>query len=320
MSAAEPTSAAGAPAAAAEGAHLSSPLPTAGREGRTGYGTIVIVGGGCYGSYYLRQLTRAKDAGAISYDRLLVVDRDPGCRVARAAAGPAVSGAAAAPSAAAVAAAGGPPRDQDAPELAVARHHFDALRIEVAGWRDFFARYLDDACAEPGRRRNDAIVPSPLMPHLMFDWLLARARARWPGRHVHSAPLEREPSMPWQRAAPDGTHYVSFAEWMCPINCVEPALCPEIRGPRTWSMPPALRAYADAERARGRPVAGPVIFPCVHRAYGVGMFDVADAVAADAALAGADGPGAFRVLVGTVSHCHGALGVIEVGAERPPAA
>src|SRR5689334_2020892 len=47
------------------------------------YGTIIIVGGGCYGSYYVRQLQRASSAGALTYERLAVVDRDPACRVAR---------------------------------------------------------------------------------------------------------------------------------------------------------------------------------------------------------------------------------------------
>jgi hypothetical protein len=107
---------------------------------------------------------------------------------------------------------------------------------------------------------------------------------------------------------------VSFAEWMCPINCIEPAMCPEIRGPRTWSLPPAVRAYVAAERARGRNLAGPVIFHCAHRAYGVGMFDTREVLAGDqlVASAGADGPA--DVLVGTVSHCHGALNVLSIGA------
>ena len=47
------------------------------------YGTVVVVGGGCYGSYYVRQLRRAAQNGALGYERLLVVDRDPSCRVAR---------------------------------------------------------------------------------------------------------------------------------------------------------------------------------------------------------------------------------------------
>ena len=47
------------------------------------YGTIVVVGGGCYGSYYVRQLARAVAAGALACERVRVVDRDPGCQVGR---------------------------------------------------------------------------------------------------------------------------------------------------------------------------------------------------------------------------------------------
>jgi hypothetical protein len=152
------------------------------------------------------------------------------------------------------------------------------------------------------------------MPHLMADWLLARARARWPERDVRTEPLAQAPAVPWQRAGADGTHYVSFADWMCPINCVEPARCPHTRGERTWSMPPALAAYADAERAAGRPVEPPLVFHCAHRAYGVGMIDVRAVVAADRTIAarGATGPAAF--LVGTASHCHGAVRRMVLGA------
>ena len=45
------------------------------------FGTIVVVGGGCYGSYYVRQLGRAAHAGALAWDRAVVVDRDPGCMI-----------------------------------------------------------------------------------------------------------------------------------------------------------------------------------------------------------------------------------------------
>ena len=268
------------------------------------YGTIIVVGGGCYGSYYVRQLVRARDAGALSFERLVAVDRDPECRVARVLAG---GGARSSWSDVR-----GPPHRDDALPLELAPHQTVALRVEIADWADFFRRYLGAAAADPARVARDAIVPSPLMPHLMYDWLLDRARVRWPSRAVRTVPLERAPSTPWQRGAESGSHYVSFAEWMCPINCVEPPLCPEIRGPRSWSMPVAVRAYVEAERDRGRPLAGPLLLRCLHRAYGVGMFDTIEVLAADAELARVGGAGAARVLVGTVSHCHGALNLLEL--------
>jgi len=273
------------------------------REEPPRFATIVVVGGGCYGSYYVRQLTRAREAGAIRFERLLVVDRDARCRVAR--------GREAA--LAEQTAAGGPPQLDDAFIADVAPRHFDAVEIEYAQWDEFFAGYLGRAASDPQTTAGDAIVPSPLMPHLVYHWLLARARARWQGRSVGTVPLARAPNTPWERAAADGSHYVSFAEWMCPINCIEPALCPEIRGPRTWSMPAAVRAYAEAERERREPLAGPILLHCVHRAYGVGMFDTGAVVAADSELTRLVTAGARRVLVGTVSHCHGALNLMEIG-------
>src|SRR3954468_6789507 len=91
-------------------------------------GTIVVVGGGCYGSYYVRQLSRAADAGALSWERLVVVDRDPECRVARAKAG-----------ATAGTGAGAPPHVEDASDVGAAAHHLRALDIEVSPWDAFFA-------------------------------------------------------------------------------------------------------------------------------------------------------------------------------------
>lgn len=251
------------------------------------YGSIIVIGGGCYGSYYVRQLHRAASAGALSYERLLIVDRDSTCAVATT------------------------PRD-------------GKVVIVTEPWSDFLARYLAAAAGEPDACSLDAIVPSPLMPHVMFDWLRDRACERWPTRRIETRPIQRAPSMPWQHAHADGTHYVSFAEWMCPINCIEPANCPEIRGPRTWSMPPAVRAYVDAENSHGGKLSGPVVFHCRHRAYGVGMFDTAEVLDGDravaAAVTGGGEPEGSRVdlLVATVSHCHGALSILSVGPLPPP--
>ena len=240
------------------------------------YGTIVIVGGGCYGAYYLRQLRRARDAGALRWTRLVVVDRDPDCRVAREEAGDTV--------------------------------------LEIGEWSDFFAGFLGEAARDPAAATAAAVVPSPLMPHLLFDWIVDRSRARWPQRNVAVVPLERPPDVPWQRASHDGTtHYVSFAEWMCPINCIEPLRCPATREVRDWTMPRAVAEHVDTERSRGHILRGPFVFHCTHRAYGVGMIDVGAVLDADRDIAALGEAGPVDVLVGTMSHCHGALGRLTIG-------
>ena len=135
------------------------------------FDTIVVVGGGCYGQYYVRQLGRAERAGALAWNALVVVDRDAACAVADL------------------------PSDERPP----------GLQLEVAEWSDYFARYLGQAALDPDRSAQDAIVPSPLMPHLMADWLTDRARARWPHRRVSTQPLPHPPDVPWQRRGDDGT-------------------------------------------------------------------------------------------------------------------
>jgi hypothetical protein len=242
---------------------------------------IVIVGGGCYGSFYAGQLERARDKGAVSYRRLLVVDRDPGCKLG----------------------------------VENAREPIPERHLIVREWGAFFDDYLASSQPDTAVER-DAIVPSPLMPHLMYEWLLRRARARWPGRVVESRPVELPAGTPYDVLAPDGTRYVSFADWLCPTHCVEPALCPVIRAPRSWEMSDALGDLVG-RLARSRPTAGPVLFVCRHQAYGVGMFDVAAVLrgAAQVDAAGAQ-PGEVGVVVGTVSSCHGAVSLLHLGAER----
>jgi hypothetical protein len=249
----------------------------ASRRPRQRYGTIVVVGGGCYGGYYVRQLGRAERAGAMEWTELLVVDRDAACAVARAG-------------------------DDDRPPR---------MRLVISTWEAFFASYLAEAAGSESR--DDAIVPSPLMPHLMADWLVDRARARWADRDIRIEPLDGSLPVPWQRAGEDGTHYVSFAEWMCPINCIEPARCPKTRDTRTWSLPTALRRHTVDAQARSAPEGIPLLFHCTHRAFGVGMIDVRDVLAADAAIAAAGTSGQGRFLIGTVSHCHGALRRVTIG-------
>ena len=242
---------------------------------------IVIVGGGCYGSFYAGQLERARERGRASYRSLLIVDRNPDCQFSR--------------------------EMRDSP----------TQRLVTAARDDFFDRFLRAADSETSAEAGDAIVPSPLMPHLMYQWLLRRARTHWPGRMVETLPVPDGPGTPYDVAAPDGTRYVSYADWICPTHCIEPAICPIIRAPRTWDMNDGLERLA---RRLGlvRPTAGPVLFLCHHRVFGVGMFDVSSVLSGEARMVAAGAPGtAVDLLVGTISHCHGAVNLLRLGAVAP---
>ena len=238
---------------------------------------VVIVGGGCYGTFYAGQLERARARGRAVYRRLLIVDRNPACQVAR-----------------------GLSED-------------DTRQLVTQEWGDFFDAYLGAASAPLPGAPPDAIVPSPLMPHLMYEWLVRRARNRWPGRPIETRPVPVGPGTPYDASAPDGTRYISFADWTCPTHCIEPAICPVIRAPRTWEMAEAMEGLAR-RLGDAHLTAGPVLFVCEHRVFGVGMFDVSAVLAGDGVVESAGRAQApVDVLVGTVSSCHGAASLLHLG-------
>ncbi|MGH7584236.1 MAG: hypothetical protein ACREL5_13530 [Gemmatimonadales bacterium] len=242
-------------------------------------GDIAVIGGGCYGHFYTRQLESARDKGAVRYRELVIVDRDVRCQVA-----------------------GLPPSP--------------VRRLAVAGWSDFLDEWLDPAARDRGGLR-DMIVPSPFMPHLMAQWLMRRACERWPDRDIDMIPADAPVGTPFDRLHDDGTRYVSHADWLCPTHCVEPLLCPVIRAPRTWEMGETVAAWTT-RRAATRPVAGPALFTCRHVVHGVGMYRARVAFEALAQLnAVAERAGGGDLVIGSVSACHGAIGVLHVGAAEP---
>lgn len=216
---------------------------------------LVVVGGGCYGSYHARQLLKAIRAGRLPGERVLVVDRSAGCAAARELAG--------------------------APEATVV----------VAEWGAFLREWLGDGGASAG----DRLVPAPLTPHLLWDWLAAELEAE-------RAPAPSGWRLPYEVEGRSGERYLSAAGWTCPATCVEPAHCPVLHGPRDWDL-------ADVIEERARELGyWPAVFRCVHVAYGVGGVGVGALLAA---REGARGGG--RVLVATSSRCHAAVGSLRMG-------
>jgi len=109
----------------------------------------------------------------------------------------------------------------------------------------------------------------------------------------------------FESATQAGGRALSYAAWMCPPLCIEPALCPHTRGPRDWSL------AADLEAPDGD---GPdrIVLRCLHLVYGVGTIPVADVLAArDRLLAGA-AAGRRKWLIATSSHCHALAATLEV--------
>ena len=181
--------------------------------------------------------------------------------------------------------------DKD-PRCAVAALVNDRVRLEVSRWDDFLAEHLGHS------GMGDHVVPYHWAPHVLLDWLVCDLKR-------HGVALKRAPDLgdpparpPMLRETKAGDLAMSYAEWLCPPACIEPALCPHTRGPKSWSLATEL---AKPPRS--------FVFPCMHLAYGVATIPVSAIFAVRDRLAeavrrgevGADAP----AWITSASHCHG---------------
>jgi hypothetical protein len=162
----------------------------------------------------------------------------------------------------------------------------EEVSLVTADWLDFLRGWL------PAARPDDQLVPAPLAPHLLWQWLAGE---------LDAAPAEPPGgwALPYERRGAAGELYLSAAAWRCPATCVEPAHCPVLHAPRDWDL-------ADAIEERSRALGlEPAVFRCVHLANGVGSIRVGEVLAARERLAGTAG-----AVVATSSRCHAAVGAL----------
>ena len=177
---------------------------------------------------------------------------------------------------------------------ATARYHARQLRpvagVELVGseHRRVLRRFLFHSAAD------DVVVPHPLMPHLLRDFVA----------EVLAADIADPPTgwgLPFETPGADHSLYLSAAAWRCPATCIEPAHCPVLHAPKDWSLADLIQERAEALGYR------PAVFRCLHYANGVAVVPARDVLqAARAPLAKGR-----RMLVATSSHCHAAVGAIQ---------
>jgi hypothetical protein len=169
------------------------------------------------------------------------------------------------------------------------------VRRVVSDWLEFLSGWL------PGAARSDRLIPAPLAPHLLWDWLageLPTARLDTP----------RGWGLPYEQPGARGALFLSAAGWTCPATCVEPAHCPALHAPRDWDLADLITARALEWGYQ------PAVFRLRHVANGVGGIAAGELLEARAGLAGLAEQA--PVLVATSSHCHAAVGTLRTGAAR----
>jgi len=190
--------------------------------------------------------------------------------------------------------------DRD-PACAAASLVNERVRLEVASWSDWLAENLSRASM------GDHLVPYHWAPHVLLDWLSADLSRHGLTLERAGALVEPPARPPVLRATKAGDLALSYADWLCPPACIEPALCPHTRGPRSWSLAGELALAPHS-----------FVFPCLHLAYGVGtiplsaIFGVRDRLV-DLLRRGSEGP----VWISSASHCHGLAARVSLHAPLP---
>lgn len=232
---------------------------------------FIVLGGGCYGTFYGRQLLRARAASVLAVDEIVIVDRAA------------------------------------EPQALCELGRDPVLRFEREDWGEYLGAYLPTL----DESATDQLVTPPFTPHLAMVWILDRLREERPELGWTLEPFRRFPGTPFEAQAEGGPLVVSHADWICPVHCIEPEVCPKTRGPRFWDLDSTVRTFATELEGAGQPIDQVHLFHCHHVAYGVGAYPAARIPRAlGGILEGVEaiGPGdRARFLVGTVSHCHGAL-------------
>jgi hypothetical protein len=196
--------------------------------------------------------------------------------------------------------------DRD-PRCAAGRFEDSRVRLEPDEWDAWLDRNLDRL--GPG----DQLVPYHWAPHLLVGWLVRGLERA--GAHVERGGDVPAQGVPFERPTRDGDRALSYATWVCPPTCIEPALCPHTRGPKDWSLAGLLETGRP-----GDPFDGRLVFRSLHLVYGVGTIPVGDILAARERLRPVAGDPLRRYLVATSSHCHALATVLSVtpGAGSPP--
>lgn len=284
---------------------------------------FIIIGGGCYGIYHSHQLYKAIQKGKLPADtRLIVIDRN-------------------------------------ATPPALAEHgHKPGYEFVQSDWQDYLLAFFSDPRQYDLDRDGETvhIVPPPYAPHLFFDWLRLSTAAYLKAQGYSHIQIEREGfeykmHTPYEYIDPkNGNHFLSRAGWTCPAFCVEPRLCPAVKGVRDWDLANDLENFvfgrpvqpstsaasrlAAAQLANGQPSTALLdtppagryslaeTFKCHHYMHGIGtiaaprLFEARERVVQVALKLDEAHPEA-RVAVGTVSHCHGVVATIALKYSKP---
>lgn len=185
---------------------------------------IYVLGGHTLSLEYMERLLRAQKEGLIHFEKLYYIDENPECIAAKKIGGSA----------------------QLIPKT--------------------YDNFLLDLIESKEAASNSFVIPDHTAPHVLFRLFLnfLEKKGKYFGIQSTVIPYNEDLKLPYQKLLNSGICALSFATWICPIDCDEPEHCPGIDNQRTWDFRKTFENYD-----RHDPQKSIHLFYCNQLAYGV---------------------------------------------------
>lgn len=185
---------------------------------------IYVLGGHALSLEYMERLLRAKTKGLLPFEKLYYIDENPEC-------------------------------------IAAKKIGNQAQRIPKT-YDDFLLDLMESNKSET----NSFVIPDHTAPHVLFRLFLnfLDKKGKDLGIQSNVIPYNEDLKLPYQKLLDSGICALSFATWICPIDCDEPDHCPGIDNSRTWDFQKTFEHYDQNETLKSVH-----LFYCDQLAYGV---------------------------------------------------
>ncbi len=228
--------------------------------------SIIILGGGCYGSLFFDRLKRGKKKGLVSYSYQIIVDRNERCQLKKEA------------------------RQED-------------IIFYKADWIEFLVKDYPKIM-----RGRDYLVLPCFGPHFIFQYIETKLKEHR-GYEMRLAVFKNEIGVPFEKDV-ENNKYLSFAQWRCPVLCVEPPRCPAINKIRSWNLKDTLISYFKNNKEIAED--NIFIFEIGNYTNGVAMIEAKRVVEAFEKLIRRINERFQTFIIATVSKCHGVASLVEL--------
>lgn len=124
--------------------------------------------------------------------------------------------------------------------------------------------FLLDLIESKEAETNSFVIPDHTAPHVLFRLFLNLLQKKNTEIQSKVVPYDTDLKLPFQKLLDSGICALSFATWICPIDCDEPKHCPGIDNTRTWDFRKTFEHYDKKEAQKSIH-----LFYCDQLAYGV---------------------------------------------------